>query len=164
MKWGCRGHWGCWGCCGHWGHLGSWCQGNHLICKNAKSFLGKNSLNVSNVKLFSKKINVFGFFMPFWWVWQEPKWPQWPQQPQQPQWPQWPLQPHFIKKNLWFKEKIFFRWSVTFYYLKKAPKSQNNSKFMKEQEVLSNWTIDGAHHQKNKNWWIEYKWPYLINM
>jgi len=39
-----------------------------IICKSAKSFLGKNSLNVSNVKLFSK--NVFGFFMPFWWEWQ----------------------------------------------------------------------------------------------
>ena len=41
-----------------------------MICKNAKSFFGKNSLNVSNVKLFSKTINVFGFFMPFWWEWQ----------------------------------------------------------------------------------------------
>jgi hypothetical protein len=32
-----------------------------MICKNAKSFLGKNSLNVSNVKLFSKL-----FFQHFW--------------------------------------------------------------------------------------------------
>ena len=32
-----------------------------------ESFFGKNSLNVSNVKLFSKKIfNIFVFFMPFW--------------------------------------------------------------------------------------------------
>ena len=37
-------------------------------------------------------------------------------------------------------------------YLKKALKSQNSSKFIKEQEVLTNWAIDGAHHQKNKNW------------
>ena len=42
-----------------------------MICKNAKSFFGKNSLNVSNVKLFSIFFfNVFGFFMPFWWEWQ----------------------------------------------------------------------------------------------
>ena len=32
-----------------------------MICKNAKSFFGKNSLNVSNVKLFSKI-----FFQHFW--------------------------------------------------------------------------------------------------
>jgi hypothetical protein len=34
-----------------------------MICKNAKSFLGKNSLNVSNVKLFSKKM--FSTFLAF---------------------------------------------------------------------------------------------------
>ena len=35
-----------------------------MICKNAKSFLGKNSLNVSNAKLFSNFFfNVFGFFI-----------------------------------------------------------------------------------------------------
>ena len=34
-------------------------------------FFGKNSLNVSNVKLFSNFLfNVFGFFMPFWLQWQ----------------------------------------------------------------------------------------------
>ena len=83
-----------------------------MICKNTKSFFGKNSLNVSNVKLFSKiYFQHFWLFYAFlvrmtactlhikWFPWhQEPKWPQWPQQPQQPQWPQWPLQPHFIKK------------------------------------------------------------------
>jgi hypothetical protein len=42
-----------------------------ILCENAKSFLCKNSLNVSNEKLFSKTFfNVFGFFMPFWWEWQ----------------------------------------------------------------------------------------------
>ena len=85
-----------------------------MICKNTKSFFGKNSLNVSNVKLFSKiYFQHFWLFYAFlvrmtactlhikWFPWhQEPKWPQWPQQPQQPQWPQWPLQPHFIKKPL----------------------------------------------------------------
>jgi hypothetical protein len=85
-----------------------------MLCKNAKSFLGKNSLNVSNVKLFSKLFfQRFLLFYAFlvrmtactlhikWFPWhEEPKWPQWPQQPHQPQWPQWPLQPHFIKKPL----------------------------------------------------------------
>ena len=34
----------------------------------AKSFLCKNSINVSNVKLFSIFFfNSFGFFIPFWW-------------------------------------------------------------------------------------------------
>ena len=86
----------------------------YRICKNAKSFFGKNSLNVSNVKLLS-----ISFFQHFWlfyaflvrmtactlhikWYpcYQEPNWPLWPQQPQ---WPQWPLQPHFIKKPLSLK-------------------------------------------------------------
>ena len=40
------------------------------------------------------------------------------------------------------------RWFATFYYLRKALKSQNNSKFIKEQEVLTNLTIDGTQHQK----------------
>ena len=38
-----------------------------MICKNSISFFGKNSLNVPNVKLFSKTNHRFGFFMPFWW-------------------------------------------------------------------------------------------------
>ena len=84
-----------------------------MICKSSKSFFGKNSLNVSNVKLFSKKFQRFLLFYAFlgrmtactlhikWFPWhKEPKWPQWPQQPQQPQRPQWPLQPHFFKKPL----------------------------------------------------------------
>ena len=63
-----------------------------MICKNAKSFLGKNSLNVSNVKLFSKKdFPHFWLFYAFlvrntactlhikWFSWhREPKWHQWP--------------------------------------------------------------------------------------
>ena len=81
-----------------------------MIYKNAKSFLGKNSLNFECIKckvMLKKNFNVFGVFMVRmtactlhikWFPWhQEPKWPQWPQQPQ---WPQWPLQPHFIKKPL----------------------------------------------------------------
>ena len=39
-----------------------------MICKNTKSFFGKNSLHVSNVKLVSIFFFYgFGFFMPFWW-------------------------------------------------------------------------------------------------
>ena len=39
-----------------------------MICKNTKSFFGKNCLNVSNVKLFSIFFStVLAFFMPFWW-------------------------------------------------------------------------------------------------
>ena len=52
---------------------------------------------------------------------------------------------------IWSKSTHFW-WIVIFYYLKKAPKSPNNSKFIKEQEVLTKWTIDGTQHQKNKNW------------
>ena len=52
----------------------------------------------------------------------------------------------------------------TFYYVKEAPKSQKKSKNIKEQELLTNWTLEGAQHQKNKKWWIRHKCPYLINM
>ena len=37
----------------------------------------------------------------------------------------------------------------TFYYVKEAPKSQKKSKNIKEQELLTNWTLEGAQHQKN---------------
>jgi hypothetical protein len=33
----------------------------------------------------------------------------------------------------------------------KASKVNNDSKFAKEQEIFANWTIDGGHHQLNKN-------------
>ena len=69
----------------------------------------------------------------------------------------------FQQKNFNLEKKIYFWWFVTFYYLKKAPKKQNNSKFIKEHEVLSNWTIEGARHQKNKNWWIQHKSAFLMN-
>ena len=36
-----------------------------MMYENAKSFLGKNSLNVSNVKLFSKNPQHFGLFYAF---------------------------------------------------------------------------------------------------
>ena len=28
---------------------------------------------------------------------------------------------------------------------------------------MTNWTIEGVQHQKNKNWWIRQQWPYLMN-
>ena len=42
-------------------------------------------------------------------------------------------------------------WLLHISYLKKALKSQNNSNFIEEQEVLNNETIGSAQHQKNKN-------------
>ena len=103
-----------------------------MICKNSKSLLCKNSLNVPNVKPFSNFFfQHFWLFNAFlvrmttcilhirWFPWhQEPKWPQWPQRPQQPQ---WPLQPHFIKKPLFLSKNVYFWWFVTFYCLKKSP-------------------------------------------
>ena len=50
---------------------------------------------------------------------QEPKWLQWPQKPQLP------LQVYFIKRPL-FQRKIYILMVSTFYYMKEAPKSQNN--------------------------------------
>jgi hypothetical protein len=44
----------------------------------------------------------------------------------------------FHQKTFNLMKKKYFLWFVISYYLKKAPKSQNNSKFIKEQEVLSN--------------------------
>ena len=70
----------------------------------------------------------------------------------------------FHQKPFNLQKNIYFWWFVTFHYLKKNPKRQNNSKFIKEQEVLSNWTIEGVQHQKNKNWWIQHKSAFLMNM
>ena len=56
----------------------------------------------------------------------------------------------FHQKTFDLQENIYFWWFVIFYHLKKAPKSKNSSKFIKEQEILTNWTIDGAQHQKIK--------------
>ena len=52
---------------------------------------------------------------------------------------------------------IFYGLLLFITYLKKAPKGQNNSKFIKEQEVMTNWTIDGTQHQKNKKLWTRHK-------
>ena len=57
----------------------------------------------------------------------------------------------FHQKTFDLKKNIYFSWFVAFYYLKKAPKSQNNSNFIKEQEVLSNWTIGARNIKKVKS-------------
>ena len=49
------------------------------------------------------------------------------------------------KKTLFYTKYVQFWWFDTFHYLKKAPKSQNDSKFIKEQVVL---TIEGVQNQK----------------
>ena len=58
----------------------------------------------------------------------------------------------FYQKNFILKKKnVYFLWFVTFYYLKKAPKSQN----LEKKNILrcfANWTIDGVQHWFNKNW------------
>ena len=56
----------------------------------------------------------------------------------------------FHQKTFNLKKNVYFGWLVAIYYLKKALKSQNNSNFIEEQEVLSNRTIGGAQHLKNK--------------
>ena len=44
------------------------CALYRMICKNTKSFFGKNSLNVSNVKLFSNfSLQRFWLLCLFWW-------------------------------------------------------------------------------------------------
>ena len=88
---------------------------------------GKKSLNVSNVKLLSKKNQQFWLLYAFLvrmiactlhiklFPWH-----------QEPKWPQWTLTTS-VTSTASFHQK---RWVVEFYYLKKAPKSQNKSKFI----------------------------------
>ena len=56
----------------------------------------------------------------------------------------------FYEKTSNVKKNIHLWWFIIFYFVKKAPKSQNNSKKFKEQYILTNWTIDGAQRQKIK--------------
>ena len=70
----------------------------------------------------------------------------------------------FLISSFNLREKCTILMVDTFYYVKEAPKSQKKSKNIKEQELLTNWTLEGAQHQKNKEWWIRHKCPYLINM
>ena len=43
-------------------------------------------------------------------------------------------------------------WFVTFCCLEMAPKTHNNSRFIKEQEMFANWDLDGAHYAFYENW------------
>ena len=86
-----------------------------------KKKIAKNSLNVTSVKLLSKFF--FDNFVCFLML--------------------------SCFQSLIQSKSTHFWWVVTLYYLKKAPKSQKNSKFTKQQEKFTNWTIDGARGQKN---------------
>ena len=54
----------------------------------------------------------------------------------------------FHQKTFNLNKSIYIWWFFTYYYFKKAPKSQNKWKIIKEQEVLSNWILEGVQHQK----------------
>ena len=54
---------------------------------------------------------------------------------------------------------------AVFYFLllETAPKTQNTSKFTKEQDMFAKWTVDGVQHQFNKNWFGRQKLGFLRN-
>ena len=56
----------------------------------------------------------------------------------------------YHQKTFNLRENCIFLLAYYFLLLKNALKSQNNSKVIKEQAVLTNWAIDGAHYQKKK--------------
>ena len=124
--------------------LSNWCCAPPMVqFANVQTFfLEKNFECKATFNFF---FNICGFFMPFWWEWQLALYIL----------SDFPgiknlnglidlnslnnlsglndLYSLISSKNLLFKEKyIFFWWFVTFYCFKKAPKSQNKSKFMKE--------------------------------
>ena len=94
------------------------------ICKLAKNVLGKKILNVTTVKLLLKnKIQCFwGFLMPFCFK-------------------------LYIKVNIHPFLDFF-----TYYCLKMASKIGNISKFTKELEIFTNWTVDGTQYTFHENW------------
>ena len=46
----------------------------------------------------------------------------------------------------------FITWFFTYYFLKMASKIGNISKFTKELEIFTNWTVDGTQYTYHKNW------------
>ena len=50
-----------------------------------------------------------------------------------------------------------------YFIIPRASKVNNDSKFAKKQEIFANLTLDGGHHQFDKNWWIRHKSVFLIN-
>ena len=67
-----------------------------------------------------------------------------------------------IQCVLWFFDAFLFQplikgnclsnsWFVTCHCLKMAPKVGKNSKFIKDQEIFANWTVDGAQYAFHEN-------------
>ena len=54
-------------------------------------------------------------------------------------------------------------WFFYILLLETTPKTQNTSKFTKEQDMLAKWTVDGVQHQFNKNWFGRQKMGFLRN-
>ena len=94
------------------------------ICKLAKKILGKKILNVTTVKLLLKnKIQCFwGFFDAF------------------------------VFQTLFKGQQSPILWFFTCYCLKMASKIGNISKFTKELEIFTNWTVDGTQYTFHENW------------
>ena len=90
-------------------------------CKHSKKLFGRKSLNVTFVKLFSKYF--FQSFLDF-------------------------LMPFWFGPLIKGKY-IPICWFVTFYCLTMVQKFLK--KITKEQEKFAYLTVDGVHHQKNKN-------------
>ena len=91
-------------------------------------------MNVSNVELLSIFFNVlWGFFMPF------------------------------CFQALIKGKQVSICWFFYFLMQETAPKTQNISKFTKEQEMFEKWTRDGMQHQFNKNWLNRPKMGFLRN-
>ena len=116
--------------------LNQCCAPSTVQFANVQTFLGeKKSLNVSNVKLLSNFFfqRFMGFFMPFCFQ-------------------------ALIKGKIYIYLLVFY-----ILLLETIPKTQNTSKFTKEQDLFAKWTIDGVQHQFNKNWLGRQKLGFLRN-
>ena len=112
----------------------SWINGVHHLWSNLKTckhFFVEKSLNVSNVELLSMFFQQFLIFLI-------------------------PFCFQALSKGEKYPFAVFY-----FLLLETAPKTQNISKFTKEQEMFAKWTIDGVQHQFNKNWKTECSWGFL---
>jgi hypothetical protein len=66
-----------------------------------------------------------------------------------------------VSKNLYFQVKMYIWWFVTFYYLKKAPKSHFEPIYFAILVWVTYHPVEGAQHKKKLK--IRHKWPYLMN-
>ena len=135
-----------------------------MIYENEKSFFGKNSLNVPNVKLFSFFFPMFlaflcifaekdTFYFTYWVIslasgtsvasmtstasfHQTNYWA-------------WCFHQHWHQNNLYWSLNVGWIIKNPLFYWFLAP-------FLLE-------AVEGVQHQKNKNWWIRHKWAYLMN-